>query len=85
MNEPVEGPLNSHDTILPDSQEVLGAVLEAITVGVVVHRRDGTPLLTNSAARALLEGLPDGVLTPLAADAAQPRSGVTAATTRPIL
>ena len=77
-------PLTRQNVTLPDGQEVLEAVLEAVTVGIVVQQRDGTPLLTNSAARALLEGLPDGVLTPLAADAAQPLSGGAAPATRAI-
>jgi diguanylate cyclase (GGDEF)-like protein/PAS domain S-box-containing protein len=71
-----DAPLTS-DVALPGGhQEVLDAVLEAVTVGVVVHHRDGTPLLTNRAATTLLDGLGEGVLTPVAADAAQPRTGV---------
>jgi diguanylate cyclase (GGDEF)-like protein/PAS domain S-box-containing protein len=59
----------------PSGQAVLDAILEAVTVGVVVHHRDGTPLLTNAAARQLLEGRPastlDAMVT-LAAEEGQP-------------
>jgi diguanylate cyclase (GGDEF)-like protein/PAS domain S-box-containing protein len=54
---------------VPSGQEVLDAVLDAVTVGVVVQHRDGTPLLANSAARTLLEGLPPTVLPAAAAEA----------------
>jgi diguanylate cyclase (GGDEF)-like protein/PAS domain S-box-containing protein len=55
---------------------VLDAILEAVTVGVVVHHRDGTPLLTNAAARTLLDGQPANTLDAMVAAAAdQDRPG----------
>jgi diguanylate cyclase (GGDEF)-like protein/PAS domain S-box-containing protein len=55
----------------PSGQAVLDAILEAVTVGVVVHHRDGTPLLTNAAARLLLEGEPARTLDAMVAVAAE--------------
>jgi len=55
----------------PSGQAVLDAILEAVTVGVVVHHRDGTPLLTNAAARRLLDGTSAGALDALVAAAAE--------------
>src|SRR5450755_3775559 len=52
LNDTDGTPLTSSEFRLPDGQEVLTAVLEAVTVGVVVQHRDGTPLVTNSAAQA---------------------------------
>lgn len=42
--------------------DVLDAVLEAVTVGVVVQHRDGTPLLANGAARTMLDEHGEGIL-----------------------
>ena len=55
----------------PSGQSVLDAILEAVAVGVVVHHRDGTPLLTNAVARTLLEGPPSRVLDAMVATAAE--------------
>lgn len=38
-------------------EDLLDAVLEAVTVGIVVQQRDGTPLLANSKARSLMNTL----------------------------
>src|SRR5450631_1572808 len=66
------GLLTCDDALSPEGRDILDAVLDAVTVGVVVQQRDGTPLLTNRAARTLLDGLPDGVLTAMAAGASAP-------------
>jgi diguanylate cyclase (GGDEF)-like protein/PAS domain S-box-containing protein len=50
--------------------DVLDAVLDAVTVGVVIQHRDGTPLLANNVARTMLEILPTGTLAATAAQAA---------------
>lgn len=50
--------------------DVLDAVLDAVTVGVVVQHRDGTPLLANNVARTLLAVLPPGTLAATAVQAA---------------
>ena len=64
LTDPVPEPPGGRVTTLPDEQEVLAAVLDAVSVAVVVHHRDGTPLLTNAAAQTLLDELPAGVLAP---------------------
>ena len=55
---------------LPGGEDILDAVLDAVTVGVVVQHRDGTPLLANNVARGMLEILPEGTLAATAAQAA---------------
>src|SRR3954452_10633250 len=70
--------------LFPAGREILDTILEAVTVGVVVQHRDGTPLLANRVARTLLEELPDGVLTPVAAAGGYPLIGTAAPATRSI-
>ena len=56
--------------VLPGGEDILDAVLDAVTVGVVVQHRDGTPLLANHAARGLLDAVP----APLGARVPAPRA-----------
>ncbi len=78
------------DAALGDSRQgsgaLLDAVLDSITVGVVIHRRDGATISSNATARELMAGLPAVVLanavTPVARMSASPRS-FTLTTPRP--
>ncbi len=53
-----QGEQGSEAPLVPD---LLDAVLDAVTVGVVVRRPDGRPIATNAASRDLLGPDPAGV------------------------
>lgn len=73
-------------TAYPTPGDLLDAILDAVTVGVVIHRRDGVAISSNTAADRLLDGLPSVVLAnavaPVARTAGHP-SSFTLTTPRP--
>ncbi|MFZ0158294.1 MAG: EAL domain-containing protein [Kineosporiaceae bacterium] len=85
-NTALTGENGSTSHPLPPPAVTLDSVLDAVTVGVVVHDGDGVVLASNAAARSMLTGLPATVLanavTPVGRERGGPRS-FTLSTPRP--
>lgn len=79
-------PVDTLDIITLDAAQALAEVLDAVTVGVVVHGPSGEVVLANTVARGMLAGLPGSMLAhavaPVAGPDGAPRS-FTLSTPRP--
>ncbi len=65
-------PAPEPEPAFPDPGALLDAVLDSVTVGIVIHREDGVPITSNTTARTLLTGLPAAILADSVAAAAGP-------------
>ncbi|MFN8080574.1 MAG: EAL domain-containing protein [Kineosporiaceae bacterium] len=65
-------PVDALDIVTLDAAEALTEVLDAVTVGVVVHGPEGEVVLANTAARGMLAGLPGSMLAHAVAPVARP-------------